>query len=56
MTATKQQKPTRPIISRIAWTAACLLLSGFPGFTKTLNVILLANASTQDVIQNLFKE
>lgn len=56
MTATKQPKTTRQIFSRIACTAACLLLSGFPGFAKTLNVILLANASTQDVIQNLFKE
>ena len=56
MTVTKQPKTTRQIFSRIACTAACLLLSGFPGSAKTLNVILLANASTQDVIQNLFKE
>ena len=50
MTVTKQPKTTRQIFSRIACTAACLLLSGFPGSAKTLNVILLANASTQDVI------
>ena len=56
MTATKQPKTTRRILYRITCTAACLLLSGFPGSAKTLNVILLANASTQDVIQNLFKE
>src|SRR5215469_178639 len=56
MTAKKQPETTRQILSRIACAAACLLLSGFPGSAKTLNVILLANASTQDVIQNLFKE
>jgi alpha-1,4-digalacturonate transport system substrate-binding protein len=56
MTAAKQHKTTCQTLSRITCTAACLVLSGFLGSAKTLNVVLLANASTQDVIQNLLKE
>lgn len=41
---------------RILCLAACLLFSGSLCSAKTLNVILLANASTQDVIQNFFKD
>jgi alpha-1,4-digalacturonate transport system substrate-binding protein len=41
---------------RIICTAACLLLSGSLSSAKTLTAILLANASTQDVIQNFLKE
>ena len=56
MTTTKQPKTMRQALPRIACTAACLVLSGFLGSAKTLNVVLLANASTQDVIQNVLKE
>jgi ABC-type glycerol-3-phosphate transport system substrate-binding protein len=41
---------------RIICTAACLLFSGSLSPAKTLSVILLANASTQDVIQKFLKE
>jgi alpha-1,4-digalacturonate transport system substrate-binding protein len=41
---------------RIICTAACLLFSGSLSSAKTLSVILLANASTQDVIQKFLKE
>jgi alpha-1,4-digalacturonate transport system substrate-binding protein len=41
---------------RVICTAACLLLSQSFSSAKTLTVLLLANASTQDVIQNFFKE
>ncbi len=41
---------------RIICVSAYLLLTGSLGFAKTLTVILLANASTQDVIQRFLKE
>jgi alpha-1,4-digalacturonate transport system substrate-binding protein len=41
---------------RIICTAACLLFSASLSPAKTLSVILLANASTQDVIQKFLKE
>lgn len=42
--------------ARIFCIYFCLLLSSSLGHAKTLTVILLANASTQDVIQNFLKE
>jgi ABC-type glycerol-3-phosphate transport system substrate-binding protein len=41
---------------RIICVSAYLFLTGSLGFAKTLTVILLANASTQDVIQSFLKE
>jgi alpha-1,4-digalacturonate transport system substrate-binding protein len=42
--------------ARILWISAYLLVSGSFLQAKTLTVLLLANASTQDVIQNYLKE
>jgi alpha-1,4-digalacturonate transport system substrate-binding protein len=41
---------------RIICVSAYLFLTGSLGFAKTLTVIVLANASTQDVIQSFLKE
>ena len=41
---------------RIFYLAVSLLLTATLSSAKTLTVILLANASTQDVIQNFLKE
>ncbi len=41
---------------RAICTAVCLLLAVSPSSAKTLTVLLLANASTQDVIQKFLKE
>lgn len=41
---------------QILLSASILHLSGSLGSAKTLTVLLLANASTQDVIQNFLKE
>ena len=42
--------------ARIICISAYLLLFGSLGQAKTLTVLLLANASTQDVIQNFLKD
>ncbi len=41
---------------RVICTAACFLLAGSLSSAKTLTVLLLANASTQDVMQKFLKE
>jgi ABC-type glycerol-3-phosphate transport system substrate-binding protein len=41
---------------RIICVSACLFLTGSLGFAKTLTVIILANASTQDVMQSVLEE
>jgi ABC-type glycerol-3-phosphate transport system permease component len=42
--------------ARIICISACWLLFGSLSHAKTLTVLLLANASTQDIIQNFLKE
>jgi multiple sugar transport system substrate-binding protein len=42
--------------ARIICISACWLIFGSLSHAKTLTVLLLANASTQDIIQNFLKE
>jgi multiple sugar transport system substrate-binding protein len=46
----------KPFTTRIVYISACLLLTGSLVHAKTLTVLLLANASTQDLIQTFFKQ